>query len=181
MPAEPRRFCEERQPLANNGRDLDRALSRHRAEVNRPVAFLDISETVDPIQVDESGGPAQPKVQKRHEALAAGQDLRVSTIPGEQSDGLLDTRRSMVVEFRGLHVRVPRARRIRSQRRVGVIGNSLIRTPIGASASLTALAMTAGTVIELDSPSPFDPSVVNGDGEQTWAMSITGASLPVGT
>ena len=53
--------------------------------------------------------------------------------------------------------------------------------PSGASASLTAFAMTAGTVIELDSPSPFEPSGVSGDGDTMCAMSISGASAAVGT
>jgi len=53
--------------------------------------------------------------------------------------------------------------------------------PSGESASLTALAMTAGTVIEDDSPRPFEPSGVSGEGDTTWAMSIVGASLAVGT
>ena len=46
---------------------------------------------------------------------------------------------------------------------------------------VTAFAMTAGTVIDEDSPSPFEPSGVSGDGETMCAMSICGASLAVGT
>ena len=61
------------------------------------------------------------------------------------------------------------------------MGRSLMRMPSGASASLTAFAMTAGTVIDDDSPSPFEPSGVSGDGDTTWAISICGASLAVGT
>ena len=61
------------------------------------------------------------------------------------------------------------------------MGSSLTRTPSGASASLTALAITAGTVIELDSPSPFEPSGVSGDGDTTWSMSMCGASPADGT
>jgi hypothetical protein len=37
--------------------------------------------------------------------------------------------------------------------------------PSGRRASLTAFASTAGTVLELESPSPFEPSGVNGEGE----------------
>ena len=47
------------------------------------------------------------------------------------------------------------------------MGSSLILIPSGASASLTAFAMTAGTVIDDDSPSPFEPRGVSGDGETT--------------
>ena len=54
----------------------------------------------------------------------------------------------------------------------GVMGRSLILIPSGARASLTAFAMTAGTVIDDDSPSPLEPSGVSGDGETIWAMSI---------
>ena len=40
-----------------------------------------------------------------------------------------------------------------------------MRMPSGRSASLTALAMTAGTVIDDDSPRPLEPSGVSGDGD----------------
>jgi hypothetical protein len=49
------------------------------------------------------------------------------------------------------------------------------RTPSGASASLTALAIAAGTVMALDSPSPFEPSSVSGEGEDRCTMSSVGA------
>jgi len=64
---------------------------------------------------------------------------------------------------------------------LGDIGRSLILIPSGESASLTALAITAGTVIDDDSPRPLEPSGVSGDGETMCAMSIVGASLAVGT
>src|SRR6185436_20659141 len=74
-----------------------------------------------------------------------------------------------------------RAALIRACRRVGVIGSSVMLMPRGLSASLTALAMTAGTVIDEDSPSPLEPSVVSGEGDTTCAISISGASVAVGT
>ena len=61
------------------------------------------------------------------------------------------------------------------------MGNSAIRTPSGCNASLTALATAAGTVIELASPNPLAPSVVNGDGIHKCATSMVGASLAIGT
>ena len=39
----------------------------------------------------------------------------------------------------------------------------------------------AGTLIDEDSPCPFEPSGVSGDGETICAISISGASLAVGT
>ena len=54
-------------------------------------------------------------------------------------------------------------------------------TPSREFHCLTAFAMTAGTVMELDSPSPFDPSGVRGEGDTTWAISIAGASPADGT
>jgi len=62
-----------------------------------------------------------------------------------------------------------------------VTGSAVMGTPSGASASPTALASAAGTVIELDSPRPFDPSGVKGDGEATWTMSSVGACVAHGT
>ena len=70
---------------------------------------------------------------------------------------------------------------MRSCSRVGVIGSSVMLMPRGRSASLTALAITAGTVIDEDSPRPFEPRVVSGEGDTTCAISMSGASLAVGT
>src|SRR5262249_47023518 len=136
--------------------------------------------------VHERGRATQPEVQERHQALTARHQLGVAAVAGEEADGLVDRGRRVIVEPRGLHgapagVVDARADSISSQSRVGVIGSSVIRTPGAARAWSTALGMTGGTVIERASPRPFEPSGVSGDGEITWAMSMTGASEAVGT
>jgi len=55
------------------------------------------------------------------------------------------------------------------------------RTPSGASASSTALAIAAGGEIAPPSPSPFMPSGLRGDGNSRWTVSIAGKSSAFGT
>ena len=53
--------------------------------------------------VDEQLGTDQPEVQHRHQALAAGQDLRLVPAVGQQPDRLVVTVGGDVVEGRGNH------------------------------------------------------------------------------
>ena len=55
------------------------------------------------------------------------------------------------------------------------------RTPNGASASSTALAMAAGGEIAPPSPMPLRPSGFRGDGYSRCTVSIGGSSIAVGT
>src|SRR5919197_1516803 len=185
MAHESGRLAQEWQPLPDDRRELDAPLAGHGAESNGPVILADVGEACDRVQVDQRRRPRQPEVHERHEALTAGQQLRLAAIACEHRDRLFERSWRVILELDGFHgCEAPsgcRARWIISQSRVGDMGSSVILTPSGASASLTALAITAGTVMELDSPSPLDPSGVSGEGETTWAMSITGASEAVGT
>ena len=63
-----------------------------------------------PREVDERRRPGEPEVEHRHEALAAGERLRV-LVRGEQRERLVERRRPVVRERRGLHCvgRAPRA------------------------------------------------------------------------
>jgi hypothetical protein len=62
----------------------------------------------------------------------------------------------------------------------GVIGYSPIRTPNGASAFSTAemIAPAAGT--QPDSPTPFTPSGLSGEGNSASFTSILGTSVALG-
>ncbi len=62
--------------------------------------------------------------------------------------------------------------------RRGVAGSSMSLTP---SASATALAMQAGTLMQLPSAMPLAPSGVNGDGVSWCSISTGGISATVGT
>src|SRR6266508_86182 len=185
VPHEGGRFGQERQPPPYDGRELDGALAGHGAQADYAVLFPDVRQARDRVQVDERGGPAQAEVEERHQALPPGQELGLAAVTREKRHRVLDGRGGVVVEGYRLHgcprLLDWRALWITSQSRVGDMGSSVIRTPRGPSASLTAFAITAGTVIELDSPSPLEPSGVSGEGETTCAMSMTGASEAVGT
>jgi len=52
--------------------------------------------------------------------------------------------------------------------------------PRGFKASATALARHTGTLMVHDSPQPFDPKTVKGDGVYTWPIISSGASTAVG-
>src|SRR5947207_13838583 len=163
---------EQRNALGDLRRELDRPLSRHRADPHLAVVRADVRERGNPVEIDQRRGPAQAEVQERDQALTAGQDLGLAAVAGEQGQRLVDGRRRVVIELGWFHGFL--ASRISGQSRVGVIGSSVMRIPSGDSASLTALASTAGTVIELDSPRPLEPSVGSGEGETTWAVWISG-------
>ena len=98
-----RRFSEQRDPPRDEGRELDRPLSRHRAEPDLSVTLLDVREARDPVQVHERRGTAQAEVEERHQALAAREDLRVAPVAAEQRERLVEARGGVVVELDGLH------------------------------------------------------------------------------
>ncbi len=96
---------------------------------------VDPVEPGDAVDVDEHGRADEPHVQQRHEALPAGEHLRLVAVLGQQRDRLLDGLGTLVAERRGLHGRIS------SHTRAGVSGSSTSSTP---SASATALAIATG-------------------------------------
>ena len=62
------------------------------------------AQLLHPAQVDEVLEDRQAQGEHRHEALAAGEDLGGVAELGEQRDGLVEGRRSVVVERCRLHV-----------------------------------------------------------------------------
>src|SRR5712671_1717943 len=90
----------------------------------------------------------QPHVEDGHEALSAGQHLRLVPVLGQQSHSFVDRLRPLVPERNRLHGRS-------SQTRGAVSGNS---TSSRSSASAIAFAIAAGTLIVFPSPTPFAPS-----------------------
>ena len=64
--------------------------------------------------------------------------------------------------------------------RLGVIGVSLISTPIGFKASRMALAMAAGGEMAPPSPMPFMPYSVCSVGVVMWAILMSGMSGAAG-
>src|SRR5690606_10037234 len=132
--------------------------------------------------VDDDAGLGQPHVEQRHEALAAGQQLGLVAVLGEQRQRLVDRRGPAVGEGCRLH-RAPsrRAASIASHTRRGVIGVWQIDTPKSCRASVTALAMAAGGAMAPPSPMPFMPSTVKGDSVSRWATAMSGISVAPGS
>src|SRR5216117_2728932 len=94
-----------RPPRSTQGRTLFPYTTLFRSEPHLPVMLLDVREARDPVQVHERRGTTQAEIEERHEALAAGEDLRVAAVAPEQRERLVEARGGVVVEFDGLHVR----------------------------------------------------------------------------
>ena len=147
-------------------------LADGRADAERAVLARDAVEPGDAVDVDEQRRAQQPHVERGHEALAAGEHLRLVAVLGE--------RRERLVERLRPHVRRSGAgftAGSSSQTRPGVNGSSTSSRP---SASATAFAIAAGTLIVVPSPSPFAPSGRNGDGDSRWPIRGVGRSGAVG-
>src|SRR5262249_33505734 len=98
-----RRLRQKRNALGDDRREFDRALTGHRAEPHLPVALLYIRERRDAVEIDERRRPTQAEVEQRHQALAAGQDLRYAVLTREQRERFVHRLRRVIVELRGFH------------------------------------------------------------------------------
>jgi hypothetical protein len=96
------RLVHQRQLRLHQIGKLDVALARHRAELDRAVALLDIGEALDPVQVDDVIRQDEAHVEHRHQRLAAGEQLGVVE-RAEQADRLVDGFRIVVLKQRRLH------------------------------------------------------------------------------
>ncbi len=67
----------------------DEGVRRGRPDANFAVAQVDSDELVDPRDVDEVVEMREPHGEHGHQALTAGEDLRVVAVLGEQIDSLL--------------------------------------------------------------------------------------------
>ena len=98
-----RGFLENRHPLGDHLVCLQSTLARKRADGNTAIAWPNVIELFDPVDVDDDIGSRQPHVQKRHQALAAGENLAVSLMCVEKRQRLLETPRIVIVKFCRLH------------------------------------------------------------------------------
>jgi hypothetical protein len=88
---------------------LGRALARSGADRQRAVRLeADVLQRGDPVDIDQDGWLGQPQVHQRHQALAAGQKLRIGTVLGKESDGGVDRLGGVVGERRRFHDGTPR-------------------------------------------------------------------------
>ena len=73
------------------------------ADPDRVAAILDAAQHIDPVDVDEHVRRRQPHIERRHQALAAGQDLRVAGAIAKQRQRLVDVVRSPIEKRGGFH------------------------------------------------------------------------------
>src|SRR5690606_25750219 len=101
----------------------------------------------------------EAQVEHRSERLAAGDHAPHAFGVREALHRGSDVGCALVIEGRRLHACSRAACRAASSRR-GVTGVSVISTPSGASASLTAFTIAAGGAMAPPSPMPFWPNSV---------------------
>src|SRR5262249_39635367 len=160
---------------------------RHRgADLDLAVGLADGVELGNARDVDEDCGLDHAQIEHGDERLAAGEHARLLAVLGEKRERLLDRVRPRVVERARLHRPAPARSFGRAGSgaatsawmRRGVAGNGTSFTP---SASAMALAMQAGTLMQLPSASPLAPSGVSGEGGCLGNLSTAGISAHVGT
>src|SRR6266478_6317696 len=99
-----RGFLENRHPLSDQLLCLQSALTRKRADDDTAIARPNVVELFDPVDVDDNIGSRQAHVQKRHQALAAGENLAVSLMSVEKRQRLFETPRIIIIKFCRLHL-----------------------------------------------------------------------------
>src|SRR5437870_3681643 len=88
--------------LADEIREFELPLARHRADFQRAVVLADEGEALDPVEVDDVIGQHEPHVKHGHQRLAAGKELGVLE-PAEKRDSIRDAARVVVAEGRWFH------------------------------------------------------------------------------
>jgi hypothetical protein len=91
-----------RQP-GDGVRAADVALPRKRADAQTPVALFDDVEPRDAVDVDEQPGLEQAHVERRHQALAAGEDLCVGAMGLQRREYVVERTRLEIAQPRRLH------------------------------------------------------------------------------
>ena len=101
---------EQRQRLGDLGGAFDRPLPYERRQRDRLGAEpRGVQASADAVDVDDVLDLGEPEVQHRHQALAAGQHLRLVAELLQQRERLVEVARRVVGEPSGLH-RAPPAR-----------------------------------------------------------------------
>ena len=95
---------DQRQVLARRSREPATSAWRVSAPMRTCSPLQrDAGQRVQPVDVDQQPRLRQAHVERRHQALAAGQDARVLAVPREQLEHLLDAVGAHVAELRRLH------------------------------------------------------------------------------
>ena len=83
--------------------ELEVALARHAADLQRAVDLPDERQALHPIEIDHMVGLHEAHIEHRHEGLAAGQELGVLEAP-EQRHHVGDRAGIVITEERRLHM-----------------------------------------------------------------------------
>src|SRR5262245_41010194 len=89
--------------LCDDGRELDRALPRHRSKPHRSVLVTNICEIRNAVEIDNRCGRDEAEIHHGQKALPASEKPRFALISREQADRRIDCGRSVVLEYRRLH------------------------------------------------------------------------------
>jgi hypothetical protein len=101
-------LVEQRRALGHQRALLGRALARGGADAHAAGrARLDERQPGHAVDVDQRGRLGQAEVHGRHQALAAGQDLALVAVLGQEVERLGQAARTVVRERDGFHGRAP--------------------------------------------------------------------------
>ena len=86
---------------------FDRVVGRQGADDGGPAVLAHAGQAADPPDVDQVLGLGQAQLHHGDEAVAAGEQLRVVFVAGQEPNRLLDARHPMVLEGRRVHWEPP--------------------------------------------------------------------------
>src|SRR5438552_15014814 len=97
-------------------------MAGERTHADLAVIGLDVREVAQPTDVDDDRGCGQPQLHQRQQRVATSEQLGVVAELAEQTDGLVDGRRPLVIKGGWDHAR---ASWIAAHTRSGVAGMSM--------------------------------------------------------
>ena len=77
------------------------------ADLDRAVLLAHAGQVLEPPDVHERLGLAEPQLHQRHQAVPAGQQLGVAAARRQLGNGVVERRGALVVERRGNHAWPP--------------------------------------------------------------------------
>jgi hypothetical protein len=103
------RLGEQRASPRDERVALEATVADKRSDRQSRVGFIQLGEAVDPVEVDENARSGKPEVEKRPQALAPRERLRVTAEAREQLECLVEALGRVIVESVRLQPIVPRS------------------------------------------------------------------------
>ena len=94
---------DQRQMFGHKRRRQHLGMAGERADPHRPVLQRDAFQRVDAVDVDQEAGLGEPHVQRRHQALAAGEDAGFALMLRKKLQDAVEAFRPDIGEARRLH------------------------------------------------------------------------------